>query len=107
MLRETEPYMCMPYVWNSSQDVENGTLDLVLSLFTHTNAVQTIVIASKGWWFFLQYPLPQTDASPSRLGLGIRQVKSTVKTGSRSLAAGRFAAIKRSARPPKAANPFF
>ena len=55
MLRETETYMCMPYVWNSSQGVENGTLDLVLSLFTHTNAVQTIAIASKGWWLFLQY----------------------------------------------------
>ena len=57
MLRETETYTCMPYVWNSSQDVENGTLDLVLSLFTHTNAVQTIAIASKGWWFFLLHPL--------------------------------------------------
>ena len=51
----------MPYVWNSSQDVENGTQDLVLSLFTHTNAVQTIAMASKGWWLFLQDPLPERE----------------------------------------------
>ena len=47
----------MPYVYNSSQDVEKCTLDLVSSSFTHTNAVQAIAVASKGCWFFLQDPL--------------------------------------------------
>ena len=49
--------MCVLYVWNMSQNVENYTLDLVLSSFTHTNAVQAIAVASKGCWFFLQDPL--------------------------------------------------
>ena len=41
--------MCtvVPYVCNSSQDVENGSLDLVLSSSTRTKAVQAIVIASE------------------------------------------------------------
>ena len=50
-------YTCVPYEWNWSQDVEKCTLDLVLSSFTHTNAVQAIAVASKGCWFFLQDPL--------------------------------------------------
>ena len=51
-------YTCMPYVYNWSQDVEKCTLDLVLSSYTHTNAVQAIAVASKGCWFFLLHPLP-------------------------------------------------
>ena len=51
--------MCtvVPYVCNSSQDVENGSLDLVLSSSTHTKAVQAIVIASEERQNFLQDPL--------------------------------------------------
>ena len=56
MARGIESYTCMPYVWNWSQDVVNGTLDLVLSLFTHTNGVQAIAVASKGCWFFYRTP---------------------------------------------------
>ena len=52
----------MPYEWNKSQDVEKCTLDLVLSSPTHTNAVQATAVASKGCWFFLQYPLPPCNA---------------------------------------------
>ena len=48
---------CMPYEYNWSQDVEKCTLDLVLSSYTHTNAVQAIAVASKGCWFFLLHPL--------------------------------------------------
>ena len=48
--------MCtvVPYVCNSSQDVENGSLDLVLSSSTHTKAVQAIVIASNERQKYLQ-----------------------------------------------------
>ena len=46
-LRETVTYTCVPYVYNWSQDVENCTLDLVLSSSTRTNTVQTIAVASK------------------------------------------------------------
>ena len=48
----------MPYEWNWSQDVEKCTLDLVLSSFTHTNAIHTIAMASKGGLKFLPEPLP-------------------------------------------------
>ena len=48
---------CVPYEWNWSQDVEKRALDLVLSSFTHTNAVQAIALASKECCFFLQCPL--------------------------------------------------
>ena len=41
-------YTCMPYEYNWSQDVEKCTLDLVLSSFTHSNAIQAIAVASKG-----------------------------------------------------------
>ena len=51
-------YTCMPYVYNSSQDVEKCALDLVLSSSTHTNTVQAIAVASKGARFFLFEPLP-------------------------------------------------
>ena len=50
-------YTCMPYEYNWSQDVEKCTLDLVLSYSTRTNAVQTVAIDSKGWWFFPLHPL--------------------------------------------------
>ena len=43
----------MPYVYNWSQDVEKCTLDLVSSSFTHTNAIQTIALASKGGQKFI------------------------------------------------------
>ena len=49
--------MCVPYEWNWSQDVEKCTLDLVLSSFTHTNAVQAIALASKECPKFLPEPL--------------------------------------------------
>ena len=51
--------MCtvVPYVCNSSQDVENGSLDLVLSSSTRTKAVQAIVIACKERQKSLQDPL--------------------------------------------------
>ena len=61
MAQKIETYTCVAYVWNSSQDVENGTLDLVLSYSTHINAVQAIAVASKGCWFFpSHHPLPVT-----------------------------------------------
>ena len=41
----------------TSCDVEERTLDLVSSSFVHTNAIQTIAMASKGWYFFLLHPL--------------------------------------------------
>ena len=50
-------YTCMPYVYNWSQDVEKCALDLVLSSFTHTNAIHTIAMASKGGLKFLPEPL--------------------------------------------------
>ena len=50
-------YTCMPYVYNSSQDVEKCALDLVSSSSTHTNTVQAIAVASKGACFFLFEPL--------------------------------------------------
>ena len=53
MARETVTCTCVPYVWHWSQDVVKGTLDLVLSSSTHTNAVQATAVASKGCWFFL------------------------------------------------------
>ena len=56
-LRETVTYTCVPYVYNWSQDVEKCTLDLVLSSFTHTNAIHTIAMASKGGLKFLPEPL--------------------------------------------------
>jgi len=63
--------MCtvVPYVCNSSQDVENGSLDLVLSSSTRTKAVQAIVIASKERQKSLQDPLlpalsPMFSVSP-------------------------------------------
>ena len=56
-------YTCMPYEYNWSQDVEKCTLDLVLSYSTRTNAVQTVAIASKGWWLFLQDPLRVVPAA--------------------------------------------
>ena len=40
MAQRIVTYTCVPYEWNWSQDVEKCTLDLVLSWFTHTNAVQ-------------------------------------------------------------------
>ena len=46
----------MPYEWNWSQDVEKCTLDLVLSSFKHTNAVQAIAVASTGARFSHQSP---------------------------------------------------
>ena len=47
--RETVTYTCVSFfVYNWSQDVEKCTLDLMFSSSTHTNAVQTIVEASKG-----------------------------------------------------------
>ena len=61
MAGETVTYTCVPYVYNWSQDVENCTLDLVLSCSTCTNAVQAVAIASKGWWFFLHRPLHTQD----------------------------------------------
>ena len=39
MAQRTVTSACMPYERNWSQDVENGTIDLVLSSLTHTNAV--------------------------------------------------------------------
>ena len=48
----------MSYEWNWSQDVEKCPLDLVLSSFTHTNAVQAIALASKECPKFLPEPLP-------------------------------------------------
>ena len=53
-------YTCVPYVYSWSQDVEKCTLYLVLSSYTHTNAVQTIAEASKECWFFLLRPLAIT-----------------------------------------------
>ena len=53
MAQGTVTYTCVPYECNWSQDVVNGTVDLVLSLFTHTKAVQTIAVAPKGCWLFL------------------------------------------------------
>ena len=50
--------MCVPYEWNSSQDVEKCVLDLVLSYSTHTNTVWATARPSKGCWLFLQDPLP-------------------------------------------------
>ena len=41
--------------------VENGTVDLVLSSFTHTNAIRTAALASKGRHFFLLDPLAMPD----------------------------------------------
>ena len=49
----------MSYEWNWSQDVEKCPLDLVLSSFTHTNAVQAIALASKECPKFLPEPLPE------------------------------------------------
>ena len=57
MAQETVICTRVPYEWNWSQDVEKCALDLVLSSFTHINAVQAIAVASKGCWFFLQDPL--------------------------------------------------
>ena len=51
-------YTCMPYVYNSSQDVEKCTQDLVLSYCTRTNAIQDIALASKECPKFLLHPLP-------------------------------------------------
>ena len=67
LARETVTYTCMPYVWNWSWDVVNSTLDLVLSLFTHTNANQAIAVASKGCWFFLPDPLTEDRAVQRRI----------------------------------------
>ena len=50
-------YTCMPYVYNSSQDVEKCALDLVSSSSTRTNTIKTIALASKGGQKFLQDPL--------------------------------------------------
>ena len=69
-------YTCMPYVYNSSQDVEKCTLDLVLSSSTRTNAIQTIALASKGDQKFLLEPLPPAVVTPAhtsqRLGTAPR-----------------------------------
>ena len=60
----------MPYEWNWSQDVEKCTLDLVLSSFTHTNAVQAIALglASKGGQKFLYRSLYHTAHVGHTLG---------------------------------------
>ena len=49
-------YTCIPYVYNWSQDVEKCALYLVLSYFTHTNAVQAIAVASTEARFFHRRP---------------------------------------------------
>ena len=56
MAQKTVTSACVPYEWNWSQDVKNGTLDLVLSSLTHTNAVWAVSLAPKGRWFFLLHP---------------------------------------------------
>ena len=62
-LRETVTYTCVPYVYNWSQDVEKCTLDLVLSSFTHTNAVQAIAVASTEARFSYQSPYHHLPAN--------------------------------------------
>ena len=70
----------MPYEWNWSQDVENCTLDLVSSYSTHTNAIQTIALASKGGQKFLQDPLAEVASHVTVDGCYGRRVNKTVIT---------------------------
>ena len=77
-------YTCMPYVYNSSQDVEKCALDLVSSSSTHTNTVQAIAVASKGACFFLFEPLHQRAAAMCRRPLTVRPLSLRPETPERA-----------------------
>ena len=98
MAQETVICTCVPYEWNWSQDVEKCALDLVLSSFTHTNAVQAIALASKECPKFLRQ---NSDSFLTREAAGVKTRLFSRATASRERCTVVDAVSMRARTPPR------